>query len=393
MATPSAHSAPFTFIPSSSFASGVMLEAVMAQLKHMDARLDTLTIELYQVNTRVSRIARRLARMDEDATEMIKNTEENKKLAAEKEVEVREVLQQLNSKLLLIGNLVHDSVPVNNDEANNKVVRSWGEKRLEPKLKNHVDLVELFGIADLKKGMYYSFVDQLLGFTFLVWQLAFSTIIGRSYLFNQMAGCLLVDTDVVVAVAGSTCGSLIIVCIFHTCGGSNADQMLSGVDFMWPVLMIASSAFQAGASIIKEFVFTNAATHLKAFFVLFFLPFLSRVKGIPLGQLPSILKSGAGCFLNFGANVPGCDGAPLLPLLYIMINLAFNISVLNVVKISSAVVSSLTVMLSEDAFGYPGLLFGYAIYAFLIILLAKIALIRFTGTTTIFLQLQQVVKA
>ncbi|KAM4069286.1 hypothetical protein ACB094_12G078400 [Castanea mollissima] len=187
----------------------------------------------------------------------------------------------------------------------------------------------------------------ILSQTFLVWQLAFSTIIGRSYSFNQIAGCLLVATGVVVAVAS----------------GSNADQMLSGVDFMWPVLMIASSAFQAGASIIKEFIFTDAATRLKgrsldifvvnsmgsgfqALFVLFFLPFLSRVKGIPLGQLPSYLKSGAGCFLNFGANVPGCDGAPLLPLLYITINLAFNISVLNVVKISSAVVSSLTVMLS-----------------------------------------------
>ena len=36
-----------------------MLEAVMAQLEHMDACLNTLTTELYQVNTRVSRIARR----------------------------------------------------------------------------------------------------------------------------------------------------------------------------------------------------------------------------------------------------------------------------------------------------------------------------------------------
>jgi seryl-tRNA synthetase len=33
------------------------------------------------------------------------------------------------------------------------VVRSWGEKKLEPKLKNHVELVELLGIADLKKGI------------------------------------------------------------------------------------------------------------------------------------------------------------------------------------------------------------------------------------------------
>lgn len=32
------------------------------------------------------------------------------------------------------------------------MVRSWGEKRVEPKLKNHVELVELLGIADLKKG-------------------------------------------------------------------------------------------------------------------------------------------------------------------------------------------------------------------------------------------------
>ena len=35
----------------------------MAQLQHMDAHLDTLSMELYQVNIRVSRIARRQATM------------------------------------------------------------------------------------------------------------------------------------------------------------------------------------------------------------------------------------------------------------------------------------------------------------------------------------------
>ena len=34
------------------------MKAIMAQLQHMDARLDTLSAELYQVNTRVGRIAR-----------------------------------------------------------------------------------------------------------------------------------------------------------------------------------------------------------------------------------------------------------------------------------------------------------------------------------------------
>lgn len=49
---------------------------------------------------------------------MIKNTEDNKRLGAEKDVEVKEALERLNSKLESIGNLVHDSVPVSDDEVN-----------------------------------------------------------------------------------------------------------------------------------------------------------------------------------------------------------------------------------------------------------------------------------
>ena len=55
--TPPAYSTPSTSAPSSSSVGGVMLEVVMEQLEHMDAHLDTLTTELYKVNTRVSRIA------------------------------------------------------------------------------------------------------------------------------------------------------------------------------------------------------------------------------------------------------------------------------------------------------------------------------------------------
>ena len=50
------HYAPFTSAPSSS--SNVSLGDVMAQLQCMDARLNTLSTELYQVNVRVGRIAR-----------------------------------------------------------------------------------------------------------------------------------------------------------------------------------------------------------------------------------------------------------------------------------------------------------------------------------------------
>ena len=50
-------SAPSTFAPFSSMGN-VTLEDIMMQLQRMDARLDTLSIELYQVNIHVSHIAR-----------------------------------------------------------------------------------------------------------------------------------------------------------------------------------------------------------------------------------------------------------------------------------------------------------------------------------------------
>ena len=60
--TPPASTAPSTSAPLSSV-GGVSLEAIMAQLVGMDARLDTLSDELCQVNTCVSCIARRQAVM------------------------------------------------------------------------------------------------------------------------------------------------------------------------------------------------------------------------------------------------------------------------------------------------------------------------------------------
>ena len=63
--TPPSHSAPSRFAPSASTPSSsindVSLGDIMSQLQRMDARLDTLSTELYQVNVRVGRIARQQA--------------------------------------------------------------------------------------------------------------------------------------------------------------------------------------------------------------------------------------------------------------------------------------------------------------------------------------------
>ncbi|KAK4378980.1 hypothetical protein RND71_000842 [Anisodus tanguticus] len=110
--------------------------------------LDNLRKDFNKINKEVAK----LKISGGDASEKIKDTAENKQLTAKKEAEVQEARAALYSKLEIIGNLVHDSVPVSNDEANNAIVRSWGEKRTEKGLKNHVDLVEALGIADITKG-------------------------------------------------------------------------------------------------------------------------------------------------------------------------------------------------------------------------------------------------
>jgi len=58
-AAPSSCSTPSASVPS--FSGDVSLRDVMAQLQRMDACLDTLSTELYQVNVRVGRIARQQA--------------------------------------------------------------------------------------------------------------------------------------------------------------------------------------------------------------------------------------------------------------------------------------------------------------------------------------------
>ncbi|XVE95162.1 hypothetical protein REPUB_Repub02eG0072600 [Reevesia pubescens] len=172
-----------------------------------------------------------------------------------------------------------------------------------------IGILEALGVASgmASAAMLPGPTIPILNQTFLVWQLAFSTfLLGRRYSFNQFAGCLLVAVGVVVAVTS----------------GSDTGQMPSGIELMWPGVMIASAAFQAGASIIKEFIFVDSAKILEgksldifvvnsfgsgfqALFVLLLLPLLSNFKGIPFSELPSFLKSGAACFLNIGADTSG----------------------------------------------------------------------------------------
>jgi hypothetical protein len=133
--------------------------------------------------------------------------------------------------------------------------------------------------------------------------------------------------------------------------------------YFWPLVMIVSTFFFAAASILKEVVFQEGAKHLKGgnldlfvvnsfgsifqtVFVSMILPLVFTLRGVPFHQIPHSLKEGYACFVNIGSKVSGCEGAPWVPLLYILVNMAFNICSLSLLKHYSAIVSSLCVTLS-----------------------------------------------
>ncbi|KAL9447366.1 hypothetical protein AB3S75_014935 [Citrus x aurantiifolia] len=133
------------------FASVDLVDEIIS----LDKKWRQLQFDVENYRKELNKINKQIAQLKlsgKDASEMVTKTNEIKQQSADKEVEVREAWAALKAKLEVVGNLVHDSVPVSNDEANNAIVRTWGEKRTEPKLKNHVELVELLGIADLKRG-------------------------------------------------------------------------------------------------------------------------------------------------------------------------------------------------------------------------------------------------
>ncbi|PON75742.1 Chloroquine-resistance transporter-like [Parasponia andersonii] len=206
-----------------------------------------------------------------------------------------------------------------------------------------VGLLEALGAATgMAAGAILSGASiPILSQTFLVWQILLSVVfLGRRYRINQLLGCFLVAIGVIVTVAS----------------GSGAGHSLKEAGIFWSLLMIVSFLFQAADTVLKEVIFLNAAekgtsvdlfvvnsfgSAFQALFICLLLPFLSKLWGVPFTELPNYLKDGAACFLNIGRLSSGCDGAPLLPLLFVIVNMGFNISLLHLLKISSAVVSCL----------------------------------------------------
>ncbi|MFH1046411.1 MAG: serine--tRNA ligase [Candidatus Omnitrophota bacterium] len=107
----------------------------------------------YQKNVLSDQIAQKMLKDKKD----VQNFVEESKVLSQKidklRVRVEEIEPKVANFMLNIPNIPDNSLPIGLTAENNKVVRSWG-KPLEynPKLRNHLELVEHLGIVDLARA-------------------------------------------------------------------------------------------------------------------------------------------------------------------------------------------------------------------------------------------------
>jgi seryl-tRNA synthetase len=95
----------------------------------------------------------RLKRTGQNAPEMVLEMRELSREIKEKDEEVKRLEERLQTILLDIPNIPHESVPTGASEADNPVIRTWGEPRsfgFQPK--PHWDLGEALDIIDFERG-------------------------------------------------------------------------------------------------------------------------------------------------------------------------------------------------------------------------------------------------
>eukprot|EP00894_Picocystis_sp_ML_P002392 jgi/Pico_ML_1/52909/g3546.t1 len=177
----------------------------------------------------------------------------------------------------------------------------------------------------------------------LLWQLFLSyTVLGRKYPFAQLVGIAMVAIGVATAAIP---------------GDSSVTLNVSSCA-TYLIVYILSLGFPSVATIFKEKVFKDAKAALgrdldifvvntyssvfQGIGVLLFLPVISRLQGVSFRNIPSYMSEGFYCFIGQGSAY-GMDstGAPFFPLLYMGMNLVFNISVLRLLRSTSSVISSM----------------------------------------------------
>jgi len=116
-------------------------------------RLLTKVNELRHKRKLVTTEIAELKKREDDATKKIKEAQEIPEKIKKLEEKVKEHKRKINSILLRLPNLLHESVPVGKDESENVVVRVWsGPPEFDFEPKGHLELLQNLGMIDVESA-------------------------------------------------------------------------------------------------------------------------------------------------------------------------------------------------------------------------------------------------
>ncbi|WP_100400513.1 serine--tRNA ligase [Bacillus sp. FJAT-44742] len=108
---------------------------------------------LKQQRNEASQQVAQLKREKKDADDVIKKTKEASAKIKDLDVELREIEEELETLLLTIPNIPHESVPVGSDEDDNEEIRRYGEiPSFSFEAKAHWDLATELGIVEFERA-------------------------------------------------------------------------------------------------------------------------------------------------------------------------------------------------------------------------------------------------
>jgi len=125
------------------------VEVDVDYLRELDQRIRALKKEIDDLRRKRNEISKKAKNVPEKIEEAKKIKEELKK----KEEEIAGLQKEFNSVFLLIPNIPLEDTPTGEDESDNIVVEKWGEpKKFNFKIKDHLELGELWDLIDVKRA-------------------------------------------------------------------------------------------------------------------------------------------------------------------------------------------------------------------------------------------------
>jgi len=124
----------------------------------LDTKWKKLRYDIDQTKAEINKIQKEIsefkkAKEDAKTTELIPKKLELEKKIPQWEQELKAIEDEREKALKVIGNIVHASVPVSDNEDNNGLIKKWGEFPTGETLKRHFELLYLLDGYDSERGV------------------------------------------------------------------------------------------------------------------------------------------------------------------------------------------------------------------------------------------------